>query len=257
MAHPGQVRDREAVHAFLERDRPWSAWALCSLGVNDWPHVRFWLGETDGTALWAYDHPRWGGSLQTFGSGPALEALVRAVPLPPRAFARLTSATRPSVETRYRLDRLEPIVRMWVTPAALRPTPDAPPAEPVGLESSAELARLYAGWPASHFSIRRLHEGYRYRGIRHRGVLVAVAENVLRSTEHGLAIVQGVYVEPRWRGRGLARAVTAALTTHLFEEGARDVVLDVRAENQAALAAYTRLGFHRWGTYLGGPAVAK
>jgi len=86
------------------------------------------------------------------------------------------------------------------------------------------------------------------------GRLVAVAENGIRSAEEGIAVIQGVYVEPAWRGRGLARAATAALTARLFRAGARDVVLDVRAENEAARAAYERLGYRDHVRFLGGPA---
>lgn len=250
----GPVRDRAAVRAFLERDRPWSAWPLCSLGRDDWPHVRFWLDEPAEAALWVFDHPRWGGSVQTFGAGPALDALVGAASFPRRAFVRATTGAAPALGGRYRLDRLEPIVRMHVDPASFRPPDDAPAAEPLGPKSGPELARLYAGWPEARFHVGRLHQGYRYQGIRLDGRLVAVAENVLRSTELAIAIVQGVYVDPRWRGRGLARTVTGALTAQLFTEGARDVVLDVRAGNLAAIAAYDRLGYRRWGEFLGGPA---
>ena len=257
MVPVGPVRDREQVRAFLDRDRTWAAWPLCSLGPDDWPHSRFWLDPAAGVGLWAFNHPWWGGAVQTFGTGVALAALVTVASLPRRAFLRLTEESGPILGERYRLDRLEPIVRMAVTPTTFRPPIDAPPAEPLGPESGPELTRLYAGWPESRFHVGRLNHGYRYQGIREEGRLVAVAENALRSREDGIAVVQGVYVDPRRRGRGLARAVTAALTAQLFGDGARDVALDVRADNGAALAAYTRLGYRRWGPFLGGPASAR
>ena len=253
------VDDRDAVRAIVDRDRAWAAWALCISGRDDWPHVRFWLDRATGAALWVLDHPQWGGAVHTFGTGPSvaaagLDAVVGAAPLPRRAFLKLAHEARPALERRYRLDRLEPIVRMHVTPASFRPPAEAPSSEPLGPDDGDELARLYAGWPEAGFGIGRLRRGYRYRGIRQRGELVAVAENALRSPERDVAIIQGVYVDSRWRGRGLARAVTAGLTVQLFAEGARDVALDVRAGNAAAVAAYTRLGYRRRCEFLGGPA---
>jgi ribosomal protein S18 acetylase RimI-like enzyme len=250
---PGLVRDRAVARAFFERDRPWWAWALCSLGEREdgWRSVRFHLDERSGAAIWVYDHPWWGGAVHTHGSGAALEALVRAASLPRRAFVRLAQEAHDALNTRYRLERPESIVRMFVTPAELAAPAEALEAEPLGLEHGPELLRLYAGWPESRFQLGRLRRGYRYQGIHRGGRLVAVAENALRSAEEGIAIVQGVYVDPDWRGRGLAGAVTAALTRQLFEAGARDVVLDVRAENAPAIAAYTRLGYRRWGSFLG------
>ena len=87
--------------------------------------------------------------------------------------------------------------------------------------------------------------------------MVAVAEQVLAAREDGLAVVQGVLVDPAWRGRGLAGAVTAALTAKLFADGARDVVLDVRETNLPALAAYARIGYRRHVTLLAGPGSVR
>ena len=86
---------------------------------------------------------------------------------------------------------------------------------------------------------------------------MAVAEHVLAARDDGLAVVQGVLVEPAWRGRGLAGAVTAALTARLFADGAKDVVLDVRDSNLPALAAYARIGYRRHVTLLAGPGAAR
>lgn len=162
---------------------------------------------------------------------------------------------RAVLAARYRFEWFDPIVRMAVTADTFRPSADAPPSESLDAAHGHELARLYAGWPESRFHLGRLRHGYWYESIRDDGRLVAVAENGVRSLDEGVAVVQGVYVVPAWRGRGLARAVTAALTARLLAAGARDVVLDVRAENAAAQAAYHHLGYRAHARFLGGPAV--
>ena len=211
-----------------------------------------------GAGLWAFDHPYWGGAVHTFGGGDALAALIRTAELPRRAFVKGMPWARAALAARYRFERFDPIVRMAVAAETFRPAVAAPPTEPLGAEHGQELARLYAGWPESRFHVGRLRHGYWYEGIREYGGdgrrLIAVAENGVRSDEEGVAVVQGVYVDPAWRGRGLARAVTAALTARLLAAGARDVVLDVRAENAAALAAYTHLSYRIHARFLGGPA---
>jgi len=248
------LRDRADARAFFERDRPWAAWALSSLGADDWPASRLWVDDATGVGVWTYDHPVWGGAVTTFGGGAALDALLRTVDLPRRAFVKAMPPARAALAARYRFEWLDPLVRMATTSATFRPPDAAPPSVPLGAEHGAELARLYAGWPESRFHVGRLGHGYWYQGIREGGRLVAVAESGIRAPDEGVAIVQGVYVDPARRGRGLARAVTAALTLRLFGAGARDVVLDVRAENAAALAAYDRLGYTVHANFLGGPA---
>jgi ribosomal protein S18 acetylase RimI-like enzyme len=257
------LADPTAARGFLRRDLPLWAWPLCTLGPREWPYVRLWVDEPEHPAddppagLWIFDHPGWGGGVQAFGEAAALEPMLRSTLLPVRAFVRLLPPARPLLTARYRFDWLEPIVRMHVTPDTLVVPPEAELAEPLGQQDAGALASLYAIWPESRFQSSRLRQGYQYMGIRDGGKIVAVAEQVLAARNDGLAVVQGVLVEPAWRGRGLAGAVTAALTARLFADGAQDVVLDVRDSNTPALAAYDRIGYRRHVTLLAGPGVAR
>lgn len=253
------LAEPDAARAFLRRDVPLWAWPLCTLGAREWPFVRLWVDDPDRpeAGLWVFDHPTWGGSVQTFGPPATLEPMLRSVMLPRRAFVRLLPAARSLLTARFRFDWLEPIVRMHVTPETLVEPPSARLVEPLGQADAAALAALYAIWPESRFRTSRLRLGYRYVGIRDDDRIVAVAEQVLGTREDGLAVVQGVLVDPAWRGRGLAGAVTAALTARLFADGARDVVLDVRESNLPALAAYARIGYRRHVTLLAGPGSSR
>ena len=262
------LADPVAARVFLRRDLPLWAWPLCTLGPREWPYVRLWVDDADnpgspapsampGAGLWVFDHPGWGGGVQAFGEAAAVERLLRSVMLPGRAFVRMLPPARELLTARYRFDWLEPIVRMHVTPETLRMPPETRLAEPLGQADAGALASLYAIWPESRFQASRLRNGYQYVGIRDGQKLVAVAEQVLAAKHDGLAVVQGVLVDPAWRGRGLAGAVTAALTARLFEAGYRDVVLDVRDSNVPALAAYARIGYRRHVTLLAGPGAAR
>ena len=54
--------------------------------------------------------------------------------------------------------------------------------------------------------------------------------------------IQGVWVHPEWRGRGLGQAGTAAVVEHLVRAG-RVASLYVNAFNSPARSAYARVGF--------------
>jgi ribosomal protein S18 acetylase RimI-like enzyme len=164
---------------------------------------------------------------------------------------------RELVTTRYRFDLIEPIIRMEVTPDRLVAPLAARHATWLGQDDVPDLAALYAHWPAARFRPGRLRQGYRYIGIREGDRLVAAAEQALATPDKSLAVVQGVLVDPDWRGRGLAKAVTAAMTDRLFADGAREVVLDVRGNNPAALAAYEAIGYRRHATLLAGPGARR
>ena len=65
----------------------------------------------------------------------------------------------------------------------------------------------------------------------------------------GVAQVQGVWVEPGHRGRGLSESGMAAVVQHTRRDVAPTVSLYVNDYNARALAAYRRVGFRQVGTY--------
>jgi N-acetylglutamate synthase len=70
----------------------------------------------------------------------------------------------------------------------------------------------------------------------------------------GWLVVTAVTVDERYRRRGLASTVMAALGSWGTARGARSCVLQVAESNAAALALYARLGFtehHRYHYRLG------
>ena len=137
---------------------------------------------------------------------------------------RLLPATRDLIVSRVRFEWLDPIVRMEVNAVrAIVPT-EAGLVEPLGTDDASALAELYADWPESRFHQARLRQGYQYVGVREGSRIIAAAEHVLMAADGESAIVQGVLVSPGARGRGLAKAVTAALTLRLFASGCEQVV---------------------------------
>jgi predicted GNAT family acetyltransferase len=63
------------------------------------------------------------------------------------------------------------------------------------------------------------------------------------------AQVQGVWVAPEWRGRGLATSGMAAVVRDALRRAAPTVSLYVNDYNLAARAVYARCGFRRVGTF--------
>lgn len=63
-----------------------------------------------------------------------------------------------------------------------------------------------------------------------------------------VALIQGVWVHPAWRGRGVAAPGTAAVVREAQQLG-RLPSLYVNAHNTPARAAYARVGFHQVGTF--------
>ena len=75
--------------------------------------------------------------------------------------------------------------------------------------------------------------------------LQAVAGTHLVAPQHGIAVVGNVFTRAEARGRGLAQAVTSAVTHELIERGCALVTLTVDPANTPAVSAYARLGYDR------------
>ena len=100
------------------------------------------------------------------------------------------------------------------------------------------------------------------RGYRRRVAGLIAAGRAFARFEHGRVVfkaevgaqspsvgqIQGVWVHPEWRGRGLGTAGTAAVAGAVVA-GGRTASLYVNAYNTVARAAYARVGFREVGTF--------
>jgi len=95
--------------------------------------------------------------------------------------------------------------------------------------------------PAAFFNRAMLETG-RYFCIRKNGEIKAMAGVHFYSEEYGSAAIGNVAVAEKHRGRGLAKSVTASLCRDLWP-CVKYIGLNVRADNAAAIKAYTDIGF--------------
>jgi predicted GNAT family acetyltransferase len=100
------------------------------------------------------------------------------------------------------------------------------------------------------------------RGYRRRVASLIAAGRAFARFEHGQVVfkaeigsqspavgqIQGVWVHPEWRGRGLGTAGSAAVAAAVVGSG-RIASLYVNSYNTVARAAYARVGFREVGTF--------
>jgi len=236
-----ETKDRELLRAFLGRDRILSAYALCDLDDREFARTR-WSLATDGGAPVGLVLEYAGLSPQplfVMGENDAISAILARVVRPRVAYVAAPPANLPAIEAHYRVDPGPPMVRMWVDRSSFRPAPaDVQRLYPAEVGDLNKLYQLgFTSWlPASTIA-----EGI-YCGIRVGGRLVAAAGTHVISREAGIGVVGNVMTAAEYRGRGFAKATTGAVTAELLRF-CDLVVLNVRADNPPALAAYLRLGY--------------
>jgi ribosomal protein S18 acetylase RimI-like enzyme len=173
------------------------------------------------------------------GEPAGVEAVLSDVIRPRTAYVAARPEHLAAIAAHYRVEEGPAMVRMWVDAEHFRAFPaDVQRLLPVEIS---ELNRLYQLGLASWLPASAIGDGL-YYGMRVGGRLVSAAGTHVISPTAKLAVVGNVMTHTDFRGRGYATAVTGAVTADLLRF-CDQVVLNVRADNPPALAAYRRLGY--------------
>jgi ribosomal protein S18 acetylase RimI-like enzyme len=238
------TRDREVLRDFLEGDRLRAAYALCDLEDREFARTR-WGVAFDG------DEPvavalEYGGltpqPLFVMGDAEGILAVLREVVHPRLVYLAADESLLPAIERVYRIDPGPQMMRMWVSRDTFQPPRGV--AARLAPADIVDLNRLYglgfSGWlPAESIA-----HGV-YYGVRVGDRLVAAAGTHVISPQARLGVVGNVLTSVDFRNRGYAKLTTGEVTRELLRT-CDEVVLNVRADNPPAIAAYEALGYREY-----------
>lgn len=248
--------DVRITRAFLERDRVLAAYAIADLDPAAGDPARWWLawrgGEPIACALVVEVLPF--RPCFVTGDPEGVSAIVREGLREPRLVVAAPIPCRVAIENVYRFERCDRMLRMCVDAARFRPRVSHRVVR-LDAERLEDVIDLYGHVSRSYFTPARLTREI-YFGVYAGPTLVAAAGTHVRSRAEGIAAVGNVLTRVPFRGRGMATSVTSAVTAAALEEH-RDVVLNVRHENQPAVAVYERLGYRGHASFIEGPAVRR
>jgi ribosomal protein S18 acetylase RimI-like enzyme len=249
-----RLHDRPRIEAFLRRDPFLHGYELGDLDDRLWPDTA-WYGLLEGQEILALALLYTGLSEPTLlalaSDGIALLArlLREAAPLLPASlYCHLMPSLEKSLEGRYTMTPQVEHYKMALRDAGR--LDEALSAETAALspEDRAEVEAFYAqSYPGNWFVPALLETGC-YVGIREAGKLLCVAGVHVYSARSRVAALGNIATRPEARGRGLAQAATAALCRRLLRT-VDHICLNVRADNQAAIACYRKLGFEAVASY--------
>jgi ribosomal protein S18 acetylase RimI-like enzyme len=236
-----ETADRSMLRSFLETDRLYSAYALCDLDDREFLRTRWGVALVAGKPIavvlqYAGYSPQ---PIFVMGENEGIEVILSNVIKPHTAYVAARPEHLAAIATSYRVEPGPAMLRMWVDAAHFRPFPaEVHRLLPVEI---GEVNRLYQLGLASWLPASAISDGL-YYGMRLGGRLVSAAGTHVISPNARLAVVGNVMTHADFRGRGYATAVTGAVTAELLRF-CDQVVLNVRADNPPALAAYRRLGY--------------
>lgn len=235
------TRDRRLLRDFLGQDRIFAAYAIADTDETEFGRTRFGIAF-DGTEPVALVMEYRGISPQpvfAMGEPAGISAIMRDVIRPRVTYLGAKQAAFRGVRDHYRLDAPAPMVRMVTDRATFRPVVG----DAVRLDQgdTGHLNRLYQLGFNAYLPDQAVAGGL-YYGVRRGTRLLAAAGTHVVSPELGIAAVGNVYTHREYRGQGLAKVVTSAVTADLLK-ACDTVVLNVRADNPPALGVYHALGY--------------
>ncbi len=252
--HP--LADREKIHAFLETDREWSAYALADLEPDLYRSTEWYGAETEeglqtlAMVFKGFDPP----ALFTMGDAHGIALILGAAMRAPRVYLNVRDEHMLAIRAHYRVAQHVPMWRMTLDPRDFRPVRGA--VTDLTPQYTRDLEELYALGGGHAFTPSQVYDGA-FFGIEQRGRLVAAAGTHVLSEAQAVAAVGNVYTHPDHRGQGYATRTTSAVCANLIQRGIRTIVLNVAKSNEAAIRIYEKLGFKHCLPYNEGIAIRK
>jgi GNAT superfamily N-acetyltransferase len=249
------LHDKGAIEAVLRRRLFLHLYALGDLDDFFWPYTT-WYGWQEGgrigeivlvyTALsmpiiLGLSHEPTGSMRQLLQSLGFL--------LPRRFYAHLSGDLAAVFNDEYEVQSYGRHHKMALTDlAALTAVTPTSPITHLTANDQARLEQFYqASYPNNAFDPRMLATGH-YYGVEVGGQLVCAGGVHVYSPRYRVAAVGNVTTHRDYRGRGLATDVGAHLCRALLQT-VDHIGLNVKADNQSAIAAYKRLGFSKIAQY--------
>ena len=242
-----RLTDLDAVRRILETDRLWSAFALADLIPGYREHAEWYTaaGADDALVLVyrAFDPPLF----VTVGDASRLEPIISELAGEPAFYLSVKEALlEPIVEAGYRLERRRLMRRMALDLERYSPS-RAVATRPLGPDDLHAVEALYReglprGEQPEFFLPDMLGTGV-YEGVWEGDGLVACGGTLVYAPSENVAALGNIYVRRDRRGQGLGAAVTSATVDRIRDAGVSTIVLNVVADNAAAVRVYHRLGF--------------
>jgi len=236
-----ELSDPAEIRSLLEPQRAYTAYALAQLDPRMFPRNKWYRSAgPNGQALLVHSKSPLGNALFALGDATALDAVLSLHPGPRFAFGSVMLDHKAIARKYFLMTRPQVMLRMTVESDAFRPVAAA--AQRLVTSDIKAVNRLYSmeGGPTA-YRTEHLDDAI-YYGIYEGPELISIAGTHVFSVAERIAVVGNVFTHPRYRGQGLAKASTSAVTQHLLAD-CDLVALTVEKDNDAAVAVYSGLGY--------------
>jgi ribosomal protein S18 acetylase RimI-like enzyme len=247
------LKDKARIEAFLRCDSELHVYSLGDLDKSFWPHTTWYGWETNGQLeelVLVYTGQVLPTVLAISRQRETMrKSLGEIAPLLPALFyAHLSPGVDEAFHGSHAIESHGPHYKMALRDVSHVWDVDCSGAVELTRRDSDDLTRLYEqSYPGNWFNARMLATG-QYYGLRANGRLVSAAGVHVYSKQYRVAAIGNIVTHPAYRCRGYARQVTARLCQSLLPT-VEHIGLNVKADNDAAIACYQGLGFENVAPY--------
>lgn len=253
--------NNDQAFAILSQDPVWNCFALADLEPPFRDYSQFAIAAQDEGSQRALclilRHPIIGQVFSPFGSEEGVAHILSQLALPECLSIQAQERHIPLLQRYYQPETTwRSMFRMAMTSISALSF-HAKPRRSVQRLTIADLPalkNLYMQNPESVFSADLFTQGI-YYGVYEGERIVAAGGTQVFVPAHRIAVLGHIFTLPEARGQGYATAITAALVTALFQQHFSYVVLNVFADNSAAIHVYQRLGFQMQHRLVSGNAM--
>lgn len=245
------MTDWDAARQLLERDRNWCAYALADLDPALREFSDVWMDRESLLLRYRGLAPA---VLFAYGGPEQIRDLCTNLE-PAQYVFTLDPAVRTALDDFFQIEHEVEMHRMnYHGTQRMSPPPEL--ASRLSGGQLDDILALMGDQPdrPDAFNPAQLSSGI-FFGVWQEGRLVAMAGTHVVSRVMDVAALGNVFTHPDWRGRGFARAASAAVLNDLLTCGIRTIVLNTQVHNQAAVKLYQSLGFESYCHYMEGVAL--
>lgn len=178
------------------------------------------------------------------------ELITEIIPsLPDKFYTHLSPGLEEFFKNNYQMEHHGEYLKMFLDKPGNFPFKEDGEIEKLTITNLEEIQEFYRkAYPGNWFDPRMLETG-QYLGIRNdQGELICAGGVHVYSKEFNIAVIGNISTSPKYRKLGFGIKLVNSLCGRLLSE-VDGVGLNVRADNQAAIAIYEKLGFKKTALY--------
>jgi RimJ/RimL family protein N-acetyltransferase len=247
------LHEKSEIEQFLRKDIQLHIYSIGDLDDFFWPYTTWYGLKTNGglsAVVLLYSGQSLPILLALSEDRDAIQELLRSIHhlLPPQFYAHLSPGLEGAFSGTHYLDPHGEHYKMALHSKTAVFAFDCSGVTPLSTAELEEIQEFYReSYPGNWFDPRML-ETRQYFGIRAQGKLVSVGGIHVYSPQYRVAALGNIATHPSYRGQGYGKIVTAKVCQSVSED-VNEIGLNVKANNQSAIACYERLGFKTIAAY--------